>query len=160
MIDPERRLWAVSSNLPDDGPYTWHITDFDQRRHFAVRYEARVEDVEATEEICMDQIRKHVDDLGGGVYGISFTQWDGPVTHLTDPDDDVTEYVNNFPLSALGLSFPVKTVFLSSLTELDRMGPNVDLVSYQEAPSAAGATAPSPTKVAFKYWFMHTAACS
>lgn len=155
MIDPEGRLWAGWYNLPNGGPYTWHITDLDQRRQFAVRYEAWVEDVEATEQICMDQIRKHVDDLGDGVYGISFTQWDGPVTHLTDPDDDVTAYVNNFPLSALGLPFPVKTVFLSSLTELDRMGPDVDLVSYQEAPSAAGATAPSPTKVAFKYWFMH-----
>jgi serine/threonine protein kinase len=155
MIDPEGRLWAGSGDLLVGGPYTWNITDLDQRRHFAVRYHppVPVEDVEETEDICLAQLRKHVDQLGPGVLGIVFSQPDGPVTLLTDREHDVTRYVNNHPLSALALPFPVKTIHLSSLTELDRFGPNVDLVSYQGPPSVAGASR-STTRAAFKYWYM------
>jgi hypothetical protein len=42
---------------------------------------------------------------------------------------------------------------LTALTELDRMGPQVDLVSYQGTPCAGG-TGLETTKAAFKYWFM------
>ncbi|KAG7286564.1 hypothetical protein NEMBOFW57_008875 [Staphylotrichum longicolle] len=156
MIEPEGRLWAGSGNLLTGGPYTWNITDQDQRRYFSVTYAppAAVEDVEETEEICMAQLRKHVDQLGPGVFGIRFSEPDGPVTLLTDRKHDVTVYVNNYPLSASGLPFPFKTVYLRSLTELDRFGPDVDLVSYQGPPCVAGAAAPT-TKAAFKYWYMH-----
>ena len=139
------------------GPYTCHITDLDQRRHFAVTYAPPTpvedEDVEGTEEICMAQLRKHVDVLGEGVYGIRFSEPDGPITISRDPKDDVTLYVNYYPLRALKLPFAVKTTFLSSLTELDRLGPQVDLVSYQGAPRV-GSKAPTKTTAAFKYWFM------
>lgn len=148
-------LWAGSGNLLNGGPYTWHVTDQDQRRHFAVTYDppSAVEDVEGTEEICIAQLRKHIDDLGHGVFGIRFTQPDGPITLLTDRKHDVTLYVNNYPLSALGLPFPLKTIYWRSLTELDRVGPYVDIVSYPGPPCVAG-TAVTPTKVAFKYWYM------
>lgn len=69
MIDPKERLWAGSGNLLTGSPYTWHITDLDQRRHFSVTYAppAPVENVEDTEDICMAQLQKHVDQLGDGV---------------------------------------------------------------------------------------------
>ncbi|OAQ64389.1 protein kinase-like domain [Pochonia chlamydosporia 170] len=121
MIDAEERLWAGSGNLITGGPYTWHITDLDQRRHFSVTYTppAPVEDVEATEDICMAQLqKKNVDQLGDGVYGIRFSEPDGPITMSTNQEeDDVTWYVNSHPLAALELPFPVKTVYLESLTE-------------------------------------------
>ncbi|KAK3294890.1 uncharacterized protein B0H64DRAFT_401954 [Chaetomium fimeti] len=155
MIDPEGRLWAGSGGLLIGGPYTWYITDSDQRRTFAVTYAppTPLDNSETTEEICMNQLKKHVDELGDGVFGIRFSEPDGPVTTLTDRKDDVTICVNNYPLSALGLDFPIKTISLSALTELDRLGHQVDLVSYQGPPCAAGA-APTTTKAAFKYWFL------
>ncbi|KAK3896604.1 hypothetical protein C8A05DRAFT_20454 [Staphylotrichum tortipilum] len=155
MIEPEGRLWVGSGSLLPRGPYTWYITDLDQRRHFAVTYAppTEVEDIEATEDVCIAELSKHVDDLGPGVFGIRFTEPDGPITLLTGPEDDMTVYLNNYPLSTLGLSFPVKTVYLTSLTELDRLGPDVDLVSYAGSPSAAS-TPPPATTAAFKYWFM------
>ncbi len=118
MIEPKGRLWAGSGNLITGGPYSWHFVDLDQRRLFTVTYAppTTVENVEETEEICLVQLRKHADDLGDGVFGIQFSEPDGPITLLTDRRmDDVTTYVNNYPLSALGISFPVKTVHLTSL---------------------------------------------
>ena len=100
----------------------------------------------------MYQLKKHVDELGDGVFGIRFSEPDGPVTTLTDQKDDETLYVNNYPLSALSHDFAIKSISLSALTELDRLGPYVDLVSYQGPPCVAGTAA--TTKVVFKYWFL------
>jgi hypothetical protein len=82
MIGPEFRLFAGFGNLLTGGPYTWHITDLDQRRRFAVTYAPHtpVEHVEETEDICMAQLRKHLDHLGPGVFGIRFSEPDGPIT--------------------------------------------------------------------------------
>ncbi|KAK4238996.1 protein kinase [Achaetomium macrosporum] len=156
MIRPEERFFAGSGSLDNGGPpYTWHITDYDQRRHFSVTYDpsAPVKDVEETEEICMVQLRKHVDRLGPGVYGIHFTEPEEPITISTDPEDDVTWYINCYPLKVLALPFPIKTIYLADLTELDRLGPQVDLVSYQGTP-CVGTNFKNTTAV-FKYWFMH-----
>ena len=155
MIDREGRLWVGSGNLTPRGPKTWHITDHDQRRQFAATYAplSPNEDDDETEEICLSQLRKHVDQLGPEFFGIRFSEPDGPITLLTDRQHDVTLYVNNHPLSVLDLPFPVKTIYLRNLTELDRLGPDVDLVSYRGPPSVA-ATGCATTTVAFKYWYM------
>lgn len=152
MIGPEERLRAGGGNLLNGGPYTWHITDFDQRRHFSVTYcpPAPVQDVEETEGICLAKLQRHLDDLGADVLGFRFTDLDGPITVSANEDDDVTWYVNCHPLSALKLPFPVKTIGFGSLTELDRMGPQVDLVEYRADPTVGEA---GRTKAAFKYWF-------
>ncbi|OAR01790.1 hypothetical protein LLEC1_06992 [Akanthomyces lecanii] len=156
MIRPEDRPWAGSGNLFRGGPYTWYITDFDQRRHFSVTYcnQAPVpdEDLEGTEDICMAQLRQHIDDLGTDVLGIRFSDPEGPISISTSQDDDVTMYTNCYLLSELQLPFPVKTVGFNSLTELDRMGPQVDLVTYPGTPTVCGV--PADTKAAFKYWFI------
>lgn len=153
MIDPAGRLWAGSGNLRVGGPYTWHITDFDQRRHFSVTYcpPAPIEDVEGTEEICLAKLREHIDDLDTDVLGIRFSDPEGPISVSTEQVDDVTWYANCHPLSALSLPFPVKTIGFNNLTELDRMGPQVDLVTYPAKPTVDGT---ANTKSAFKYWFM------
>lgn len=137
MIDPEERLWAGGGSLLARGPYTWHITDFDQRRHFSVTYSplAPVQDVEETEDICLTKLRKHLDDLDADVLGVRFSDPDGPITVSTDEKDDVTWYVNCHSLSALKLPFPAKTIGIESLTELDRLGPQVDLVTYGGDPT-------------------------
>ncbi|KAM3430904.1 hypothetical protein NHJ13734_007537 [Beauveria thailandica] len=156
MISPEDRLWAGSGNLLRGGPYTWYITDFDQRRHFSVTYcnQAPIpdEDLEETEDICLAQLRQHIDDLGTDVLGIRFSDPEGPISISTSQDDDVTMYTNCYLPSELRLPFPVKTVGFDSLTELDRMGPQVDLVSYPGTPTVDGVAVDS--KAAFKYWFI------
>lgn len=92
MIKPKERFWAGSGNLLTGGPYTWHITDLDQRRHFSVTYAppVPVQDVEATEDIRLTMLQKHVDELGDGVYGIRFSEPGGAITKSTNQKDDVT----------------------------------------------------------------------
>ncbi|KID73742.1 uncharacterized protein G6M90_00g001350 [Metarhizium brunneum] len=151
MIEPQQRLWVGSGSLVPGayGPFTWFITDFDQRRHFSITYAPKVpvENREETEDICIAELKKHLDNLGDGVFGFRFSEPDGPITTSTDLKDDATIYVNDPALSSLGLSFPVKTIYLGSLTELDRLAPLVDKVLYHDT---HGAT----TTAAFKYWFM------
>ncbi|KAJ2979665.1 hypothetical protein NQ176_g3110 [Zarea fungicola] len=153
MINPEERLWTGGSSLLVGGPYTWHIVDFDQRRHFSVTYSppVAVQDTEETEEICLVKLRKHIDDLDADVVGIRFSDPNGPITVSTNEEDDVTWYVNCHPMSALRLPFPIKTIGVRSLTELGRMGPQVDLVMYPGYPMVDGV---SNTIAAFKYWFL------
>lgn len=155
MIDPEDRLWAGGGSLLIGGPYTWYVTDFDQRRHYSVTYNPPepVQDSEETEEICVEKLRQHVDQLGPDVLGIRFSDPQGSITISTDQTDDVTWYTNCHPLSALNLPFSVKTIGFDSLTELDRLGPQVDLVCYPENPSM-DETQTTNTKLAFKYWFI------
>ncbi|KAK2592912.1 hypothetical protein QQS21_009380 [Conoideocrella luteorostrata] len=158
MISPDYRLWAGEGSLLRGGPYTWYITDFDQRRHFSVTYcnPAPIpdEDLEGTEDICLAQLRKHIDDLGTDALGIRFSDPGGPISISTSQDDDVTMYTNCHLPSELRLPFPVKTVGFDSLTELDRMGPQVDLVTYPGTPTVGGGGAAADTKAAFKYWFI------
>ncbi|KAM3515050.1 hypothetical protein MY11210_001288 [Beauveria gryllotalpidicola] len=154
MIDSEERLWAGGGNLLTGGPYTWHITDFDQRRHFSVTYcpPTAVQDVEETENTCLAKLRKHIDDLDTDVLGIRFSDPEGPISVSTNLNDDVTWYKNCPQLTALSLPFPVKTIRFKSLTELNRMGPQVDLVTYPDYPTVDGRT--NNTEAAFKYWFI------
>ncbi|KAG6027992.1 hypothetical protein E4U41_000794 [Claviceps citrina] len=157
MIDPQYRFLAGSGSLLTGGSHTWYITDFDQRRCFSVTYAPPVppgddDDAAAyTEELCIAQLKKHVDELGEGVYRISFSEPDGPITISTDLIDDVTLYVNYPSMAELKVPFPLKTVYLQNLTELDRLCVQVDLVSYQMPPHV-GKTSPKKT-VVFKYWF-------
>lgn len=153
MIRPEGRLWAGSGNLLFGGPYTWYITDFDQRRNFSVTYDppTEVTDVEGTEEICLEKLRQHIDELGADVLGIRFADSNGPITTSSNKEDDVTFYTNCDPLSALQLPFAVRTIRFGNLTELDRFGPQVDLVTYQGDPAVGDG---AKKKVAFKYWFV------
>ncbi|KAL1851682.1 hypothetical protein VTK73DRAFT_9382 [Phialemonium thermophilum] len=162
MIKPRERFFSGSGSLITGGPYTWHVADLDQRRHFAVTYDPTTpidpddyEALEGTEEICRQELAKHVDDLGPGVFGFRFSEPDGPITVTTSPDDDVTTYPNNHPLPALELPFPIKVISITQLVELDRLAPQVDLVSYHDGPlSAAGKD--GTQRAVFKYWFMES----
>lgn len=107
-----------------------------------------MEQEDETREICAEKLKRHLDDLGEDAVCFSFSDLEGPITIITDPNEDQTFYVNHHPLSSLGLSYPVKTIYMSSLTELDRLGPDVDLVSYQAGARGGTATA------AFKYWWL------
>lgn len=140
MINPDHRLFVGGGGLYAAGPYTCEITDLDQRRLFNVVYDPGVEiedeqELENTYNLCRAELQKHIDHLEQGVYGFSFTTPDGPIKKLTHPNDDLTLCTNYPLLSALKVSFPLKTLHLSKLRELDRLGPEVDLVSYQDAPT-------------------------
>jgi hypothetical protein len=144
MIDEEWRYFAPGGALTPGGPSTWHILDWDQRRVIAVT----MDEVQESEDVAVRHLRKHIDALGCDVYAISLSQDGELVSVSTDPRDDETTCVYYPPLQAVLPPSRVKTVLRSDLLELDRLSPNVDLVSY--TPSA-GIT---DTRAVFKYYFL------
>ncbi|KAJ5952942.1 uncharacterized protein N7479_011355 [Penicillium vulpinum] len=70
---------------------------------------------------------------------------DGLLTEVsTDPEDDETDFIAYPPISLCGSLADCRTVQHAKLQELDRLGPFIDLVSYEDE-------AGIPQKVAFKF---------
>lgn len=125
------------------GPSTWYILDWDQRRIIAVTMDEEQE----SEDVAIGHLKKHIDALGPDVYAIYLSQDGDLVSVSTNPEDDETTCVYYPPLQAILLHDHVKTVLRSELLELDRLSPNVDLVSYTPCANA------TDTKAVFKYYF-------
>lgn len=62
----------------------------------------------------------------------------------TDPEEDDTPFVAYPPISVVGSLADCRRVQYSKLRELDRLGPGVDLVSYEDEFGI-------PHKVAFRF---------
>jgi hypothetical protein len=60
----------------------------------------------------MAQLQKHVDHLGDGVYGIRFSEPDGPIMISTNQEDDVAWYVNCPSIGCLGTSISYQDYLL------------------------------------------------
>ncbi|KAI1172426.1 hypothetical protein F4777DRAFT_512751 [Nemania sp. FL0916] len=143
MID---RYFAPGGALEPGGPSTWYILGWDQRRIIAVTMDEEQE----SEDLAVKYLHKHIDTLGPDVYAIHLSPDGELVSVSTSPEDDETTCVYYPPLQTIQdqLSDPVTTVLRSDLIELDRLTPNVDLVSYTSYAN------PTNTKIIFKYYFL------
>ncbi|KAL6699108.1 hypothetical protein J3F84DRAFT_242949 [Trichoderma pleuroticola] len=145
MIDERWRYFAPGGAITPRGPSTWFILDWDQRRIITVTMDEEQE----SGGLAVGHLKKHIDALGPDVYGIHVSQDGDLVSVSTNPEDDQAMCVYHPPLQAIQRSDHVKTVLRSELLELDRLTPNVDLVSYMPSTNAA-----EPRKVAFKYYLL------
>ncbi|KAI3391221.1 hypothetical protein diail_7752 [Diaporthe ilicicola] len=136
MIGEEWQLWVIGGIIPPGGPGCWQVVDWDQRRTISVTFENDPGD----EDLAIEYLRRYFDNLGTDVYAIEVSNDGELVSVSSDPDDDKTLCPHFPPLRDLQLD-RVETVLRSELRELDRLGPNVDLVSYQNR------------KAVFKYYF-------
>ncbi len=125
MIEDDWRFFASSGNILPGGPSTWHILDWDQRRIVSVTMDEEQEE----EDIAIECLKKHVDELAPDVYGIYVSNDGELISTFTDPEVDHTSCVYDPPLKDIQLPDGIQTVRRSELEELDRLGPNVDLVS-------------------------------
>lgn len=147
MINEKRRYFAPGGGIFPGGPSDWYILDWDQRRTITVTMDEEQE----SEDIAVEHLKKHIDALGPDVYGIHLSQDGELISVSTKPEDDQTTCVYYPPLQDVQYPSHVKTVLRSDLLELDRLGLNVDLVSYLHVPSADVAES---TMAAFKYYFL------
>lgn len=127
------------------GPSTWHVLDWDQRRIIAVT----IDDYDEEGDVAIEHLKKHIHALRNDVYAIRLSPDGDLVSTSNDSGDDETTCPFYPPLEAIKLPGNVPTVSRSDLLEVDRLAPNVDLVSY--APSPQGAAA---TQMVFKYYFL------
>ncbi|KAL9072452.1 MAG: hypothetical protein Q9157_005098 [Trypethelium eluteriae] len=122
--------------------HTGYIIDWDQRRWYAVKGSPKLLPDDDTKEI--DVLKRHIDQLARNVYSITVDDEGLLVSVSTNPEEDPT-LITHFPRYATAPSLQdCSTVKLSSLTEVDRLGPGVDLMSYAESPTVE-------KKVVFKY---------
>ncbi|KAK2589599.1 hypothetical protein QQS21_012722 [Conoideocrella luteorostrata] len=151
MIEEEWRYFAPGGAITPGGPSTWFILDWDQRRTIGVTMDEEQE----SEDVAVEHLKKHIDTLGPDVYEIHLSQDGELVSVSTDPDDDQATCPYYPPLEAFQQFSHVKTVLRSDLLELDRLTPNVDLVSYMPCTTTTTTTsATEARKVVFKYYFL------
>ncbi|KAM0512872.1 hypothetical protein ACHAPE_008372 [Trichoderma viride] len=108
-----------------------------------------MDEEQESEDTAIGHLMKHIDSLGPDVHAIHLSQDGELISASTKPEDDHTWCVYYLPLQDVQAPKHVKTVLRSDLLELDRFGPNVDLVSY-----LPNGDATEPKKAAFKYYFL------
>ncbi|PTB35798.1 hypothetical protein M441DRAFT_62531 [Trichoderma asperellum CBS 433.97] len=108
------------------GPSDWYVLDWDQRRTIAVTMDEEQE----SPDVAIGHLKRHIDTLGPDVCAIHLSQDGELISVSTKPEDDQTTCVYYPPLQHVECPSHVKTVLRSDLIELDRFGPNTDLVSY------------------------------
>jgi len=127
MIDDENRYICLGGDSQQPGgPTTWHITDWDRRRVVSVTMDGEHDD----ESLFLEHFPRHSDQLSPGTYRIYLSPTGDLISTHSDPDDDPTYFVHYPLLSEISLPEGVQTVRRSELEELDRFGPDVDLVTY------------------------------
>lgn len=145
MIEEEWRYFAPAGAITPGGPSEWFILDWDQRRIISVTMDEEQE----SEDAAVGHLKKHIDALGSDVYAIHVSQDGELISTSTKPEDDQAWCVYYIPLQDVQCPKHVKTVLRSDLLELDRFGPNVDLVSYLPSGDAT-----ELKRAAFKYYFL------
>ncbi|RSL41422.1 hypothetical protein CEP53_012764 [Fusarium sp. AF-6] len=125
MIDEDSKYFSLSGDVRIGGPSTWHITDWDQRRVISVTMDEEQED----ESIAIRYLRRHSSKISPRVYRIHVSSDGEIVAAYTDAENDETSCVHDPRLDEISLPVGVQTVRRDMLEELERLGPDTDLVT-------------------------------
>ncbi len=134
MIDDDSKYFSLSGDIPIGGPSTWHVIDWDQRRVVSVTMDGEQDD----EGIAIEHFSRHSSQLSPNVYRIYISNTGEVISTYTDPENDQTCCVHYPLLSEISVPQGIPTVRRDELEELERLGPDADLVSY---PPCSGASA-------------------
>lgn len=149
MIDPQDRFWSEGQNYcgPSENPTTetyCNVWDWDQLRMIKVKGTAKLFPPEEDSELSI--LARLADYLSPEVRAITVDD-DGLLTGVsTDPREDDTLFLAYIPFSLCGSLADCRTIQYSKLQELDRLGPFIDLVSYENENESR-----IPQKVVFKF---------
>lgn len=135
MIDPEERFLSTGQHFRGDSenPATYafcNIWDFDQLRWIKVKGTAQVFPPEKDLETSI--FAQFADSLSPEIRAVTVNN-DGLLTGVsTDPKEDDSLFVGYIPISICPSLAECSIIYFSQLRELDRLGPGVDLVSYDD----------------------------
>ncbi|KAJ5171143.1 uncharacterized protein N7500_003926 [Penicillium coprophilum] len=147
MIRPQDRFWSDSQGYygPSENPATEaysNVWDWDQLQMIKVKGTAKVFPPDGDVELSI--LAPLADYLSPEVRAITVDD-DGLLIDVsTDPEEDDTMFMAYPPISLCESLRDCRTIQYPKLQELDRLGPFVDLVSYEDE-------ARNPQKVAFKF---------
>jgi hypothetical protein len=126
MIDNESKYFSLSGNIPVGGPSTWHITDWDQRRVVSVTMDGEQDD----DELAIEHFSRHGSQLSPDVLRVYLSHTGDIISKFTDVENDQNYCVHYPYLHETDVPEGVETVRRDKLEELERLDPDVDLVSY------------------------------
>ncbi|KAJ5781700.1 uncharacterized protein N7518_010183 [Penicillium psychrosexuale] len=152
MIKPQERFLSDNQGYfgRKENPLTeahCNVWDWDQLRMIKVKGSAKVLPPEEDKECLI--LAQFADHLSPQVRSITVDD-DGLLTEVSmDPNEDDTLFVAYLPFSMIkslpGCSLAdCRTIYYSELEEIDRLGPSVDLLSYEDESG-------TPQRVAFKF---------
>ncbi|KAI1864980.1 uncharacterized protein JN550_008526 [Neoarthrinium moseri] len=144
MIEDEFKYFCLSGDIPVGESSTWHVTDWDQRRVVSVTMDGEQDD----DSIAIKHYSRYSSQLSRDIYRIHVSHTGEIISTYTDPENDPTCCVHYPFRHEVFLPEGIQTVRRDELEELDRLGPDVDLVAY---PPCLGGSA---KKVVFKYYFL------
>ena len=143
---PQDRFYSEGQAYfgPRENPLTethCNVWDWDRLRMVKIKGTARLFPPDEDIEIAI--MAQFADDLSPEVRAITVD--DGLLAGVsTDPEEDDTTFVAYLPISIIGSLANCSKIQYSDLQELDRLGPGVDLSSYEDEFGV-------PHKVAFKF---------
>lgn len=135
MINPQDRFWSDSQGYygPSENPATKfysNVWDWDQLRMIKVKGTTKLFPPDGDIELSI--LAPLADYLSPEVRAITVDD-DGLLTELsTDLEEDDTMFIAYPPLSLCESLSDCRTVQYSKLEELDRLGPFVNLLSYED----------------------------
>ncbi|KAI1010914.1 hypothetical protein LB504_002301, partial [Fusarium proliferatum] len=144
MIDKDSKYFCLSGDIPVGGPSTWHIIDWDQRRVVSVTMDGEQDD----ESLAIEHFSRHSDRLSLDIHRLYVSPNGEIISTYTDSKNDPTCCVHYPSLPDACLPEGVRTLRRDKLEELERLGPDADLVEY--SPCIEGFA----KKVVFKYYFL------
>lgn len=133
MIDDDSRYFSLSGDILVGGPSTWYITDWDQRRVISVTMDGEQD----SEDLAIEHLKRYSSPLPTGVYGIYISDTGEIISMDTDARNDRTYCVHYPFLHEAFLPEGIHTVRRDELEELERLGPDVDLVAYPACSEAS-----------------------
>ncbi|KAJ8129783.1 hypothetical protein O1611_g3847 [Lasiodiplodia mahajangana] len=143
MIDEDSKYFSFSGDIPIGGPSTWHITDWDQRRVVSVTMDGEQD----SEDTAIERFRRLSSHIAPNVHRIHISNTGEVVSTYTDPENDPTRCVHYPRFSEIPVPEGIRTLRRDELEEIERLGPNADLVCYTPCSGA------SAIKAVFKYYF-------
>ncbi|KAK4200782.1 hypothetical protein QBC40DRAFT_339588 [Triangularia verruculosa] len=145
MISDESKYYCLSGDCPLGGPSTWHVIDWDQRRVISVTMDGEQD----SEDLAIQNLsRIDSSKLPRDIYRIYVSDTGEIISRYSDPKNDATCCVHYPFLGDMTVPEGTLTIQRDKLEELERLGPDVDLVAY---PPCQG---PSAKKVVFKYYWL------
>jgi len=164
MIVDDSKYFSLSGDIPVGGPSTWHVVDWDQRRMVSVTMDGEQDD----ESIAIEHLSRCSSQLSPDTHRIYISHTGEIISTYTDPKNDPTYCVHYPFLHEIFIPEGVQVVRRDELEELERLGPDVDLVAYRPCPEASAKKVEprcrsglslhvmklTVTKVVFKYYFL------
>ncbi|KAI5459882.1 kinase-like domain-containing protein [Mariannaea sp. PMI_226] len=143
MLKDEEKYWTPSGAITPGGPSIWHVIVNDQRRLVSVKMDEEQE----SEDTAVPLLKRHMDKIPSDAVQVHFSSEGELISTSTDPRDDDTHCIYYPPVHEIKVE-GIQTILRSDLEELDRLGPDVDLVIYPPSSRRDG------KKVIFKYYYL------